>query len=135
MAFKRKWRPWERQRLSNYMKARHETARKVREINAKTTDKKGAKPTKTTLPGVVKAFAEMIRAGLSSLRPTVALPQAVAPVVDEHAKGPVIATPVYPSEDYIVRTSLSASPDGSENIRGLLDAFNRPHGGWKTKYH
>ncbi len=134
MAFKRKWRPWERKRLSDYMKARHETARKVREINAKTTDKKDAKPTKTTLPGVVKAFAEMIRAGWSALRPVVSQPQAVQPLVDQHGTEPVTAHPRYISADQAANTSLYRDSSGGD-LRGLLEEFNRGagHSGWRHK--
>jgi hypothetical protein len=145
MAFNKRHNDWTKKRLRELALSREELKRKLRSITTKPVLKTGSDGARVVIvgqpnqthaekkPGLLRAFAEMIKRGWASLHPAVALPQAVKPQADQHGVEPVVAHPYYPDADAVVRTSLSGPIDSGSNLRGLIDCYNRPHTGWRTR--
>jgi len=152
MGLNRPHTPTERMRLSDFMKLRHRKAKLLAKITTTAGDSpKSSTPVETSkmhsvgslaaknqaaqahrLPGDptkpigrLRTFAEMVLRGFASKRAVTALPQAVAPVVDEHAVEPVVAHPRFPTEDSIARSAIRTYGDDTGNLRGLMEEFNR----------
>jgi hypothetical protein len=121
MAFKRKHTPQERQRLKDKAKARHELARKIRELPPST----GPKTTKTRAGGTDKGAKPVTFSGdtraekIGVVQPIIALPQATAPSAAATARPSFYQLPSDPD------SNMRIGRPGSE-LRKLIECFSAP---------